>query len=422
VTQCSHCRELRKTKQVHIKCNCGDARTAKGESNSAPRKTHEPTFPGGVPEHLIPIATVSSEHGSDSEHAANPQAGSCPCNPGGRCTCATARKSKRTTVQEPPVDPSTALKHSAGHEYRRVLPKPRQNSSPVLPGRPGPVHNPSTGSGKQSQRPHIHTESLYSPYERAYDVNHSHHTPPSDHSESDVSPSLEVGPSPNHISRAPGNQGDFGWDAYPVIPVRSLCTCGDSCSCLGCFEHRGPSAFQAYQGTSNSPPCANPRYCPSCVECAVVLGHPSQQTDAPGSFDTQTSSFMDEWLRQLVEGMPADDNTLHPDTPVPNRSAQPPPGTSNCCGGNCGCQPGFCVCVGECFGECCGTWGEESDAACMSIGSTSSLPPIGLNCEWDIPVGDQSWILAEHGISSDGSSEGEMMPGVNPVGEFNWGV
>ncbi|KAF9647088.1 hypothetical protein BDM02DRAFT_3072915, partial [Thelephora ganbajun] len=22
VTQCSHCRELRKTKQVHIKCNC----------------------------------------------------------------------------------------------------------------------------------------------------------------------------------------------------------------------------------------------------------------------------------------------------------------------------------------------------------------------------------------------------------------
>jgi len=182
-----------------------------------------------------------------------------------------------------------------------------------------------------------------------------------------------------------------------------------------------PPPFR-HQGTSNSPPCANPRYCPSCVECAVVLGHPSQQTDAPGSFDTQTSSFMDEWLRQLVEGMPADDNTLHPDTPVPNRSAQPPPGTSNCCGGNCGCQPGFCVCVGECFGECCGTWGEESDAACMSIGSTSSLPPIGLNCEWDIPVGDQSWILAEHGISSDGSSEGEMMPGVNPVGEFNWGV
>ena len=34
VTQCSHCRELRKTKQVHIKCNCGDVRPGKGESGS----------------------------------------------------------------------------------------------------------------------------------------------------------------------------------------------------------------------------------------------------------------------------------------------------------------------------------------------------------------------------------------------------
>lgn len=32
VTQCFHCRELRKTKQVHIKCNCDDARHGKGES------------------------------------------------------------------------------------------------------------------------------------------------------------------------------------------------------------------------------------------------------------------------------------------------------------------------------------------------------------------------------------------------------
>lgn len=34
VTQCSHCRELRKTKQVHIKCSCGDVRPGKGESGA----------------------------------------------------------------------------------------------------------------------------------------------------------------------------------------------------------------------------------------------------------------------------------------------------------------------------------------------------------------------------------------------------
>jgi hypothetical protein len=334
-------------------------------------------------------------------NAANPKAGPCPCNPGGTCTCATVRKSKRSVGPEPPLDPS-AVKPSTGHEYRRVLPKP-PNTSPVPPSRPGPFHNPSsTASGKQSQRPHLHAES-YSPYERAYDANHSHHAS-SDHSESGVSP-LEAGPSP--MSRTPGNQGSFDWSAYPSIPVRSLCSCGDSCPCSGCFEHRGPSAIQAYQESSSSPACANPNYCTSCVECAVVLGHPSQHTPSPGSFDTQSSSFMDDWLRQLIEGLPvlpADGNTLHPDTPMPGRSTHSPP------------EPGFCVCAGECFGECRGAWRGEGDSTSMSIGPTGSLPPVGLDNGWSIPIGDQSW------IPSDGSSEGEMMPGVNPAGDFNWGV
>ena len=32
VTQCEHCRELRKTKQVHVKCTCGGAAEAAGPS------------------------------------------------------------------------------------------------------------------------------------------------------------------------------------------------------------------------------------------------------------------------------------------------------------------------------------------------------------------------------------------------------
>ena len=363
-------------------------------------------------------------------NAANPKAGPCTCNPGGKCTCATARKSKRSTGPEPPLDPSTAVvKSSAGHEYRRVLPKPQQNTSPVLPSRQGLVHHPSsTASGKQGLRPHARADSLYSPYERAYDASHCHRTPSSDHSESDASPFLDVGPSPT--SRAPGNQGGFDWGAYPTIPIRSLCSCGDSCSCLGCFEHRGPSALQAYQGSSNGPACANPRFCTSCVECAVVLGHPGQQTAAPTSFDTQASSFMDEWLRQLVEGMPTlpddgsvlDGATLHPDTPIPGRSTRSPPELSNRCGGNCGCQPGFCICIGEGFDDCHGAWNGEGDAAGMSISPTNDLPRVGLDSGWDIPVGDRSWILSEPGISSDGSSDGEMMPSVNPAGDLSWGV
>jgi len=363
-------------------------------------------------------------------NAANPKAGSCPCNPGGKCTCATSRKSKRSTGPEPPLDPSTAVKPSAGHEYRRVLPKPLlQNTSPVPPNRQGPVHHPSsTGNGKQSLHPHARAESLFSPYERAYDASHSRHTPSSDQSEPDTSPLLDVGPTPT--SRVTENQGGFDWSTYPAMPVRSLCTCGNACSCSGCFEHRGPSALQAYQGSSSTPVCANPRFCTSCVECAVVLGHPDQQAVAPGFFGTQSSSFLDEWLRQLAEGMPAlsgngdalHGSTLYPDTPVPGRPTQSPPGLPNCCGGSCGCQPEFCVCVGECLGDCNGTWRGEGDATGMSIDRTNPLPRIGLDDGWDIPAGDQSWILTEPVISSDGSSDGEMMPGVNPTGDFNWGV
>ena len=361
-------------------------------------------------------------------NAANPKAASCTCNSGGKCTCATARKSKRSTGPEPPLDPSTAVKPSAGHEYRRVLPKPHQKTSPVPPSRPGPIHPSSTVNGKQSLRPHTHTESLYNPYERTYGTNHPHHTPYSDNSESDTPPFLEVGPNPT--SRAPDNPGSFDWSIYPTIPIRSLCTCGDSCSCSGCFEHRGPSALLAYQGAPSSSACTNPRFCTSCVECAVVLGHPDQQSTASGSFNAQDSSFMDEWLRQLVEvasplpagGTTLNGVTLHSEPSVPDPSTRSPPGPPSCCGGNCGCQPGFCVCGGECFGDRRSAWRGEGDSVGVCIDPSGSMPGIGLENGWEIPGGDQSWILAEPGICSDGSSDGEMMPGVNPAGEFNWGV
>lgn len=47
VTQCEHCRELRKTKQVHVKCIC----ELKNDAN-IPKK--------GVPHHFIHLLTVSS--------------------------------------------------------------------------------------------------------------------------------------------------------------------------------------------------------------------------------------------------------------------------------------------------------------------------------------------------------------------------
>ena len=42
VTQCEHCRELRKTKQVHVKCSC----ESKAYNNSQPPSSSAPTKKG----------------------------------------------------------------------------------------------------------------------------------------------------------------------------------------------------------------------------------------------------------------------------------------------------------------------------------------------------------------------------------------
>ncbi|KIK56166.1 hypothetical protein GYMLUDRAFT_174618, partial [Collybiopsis luxurians FD-317 M1] len=71
VTQCEHCRELRKTKQVHVKCIC-----PKGEgSNIAPQWANKmlqlPAFPNGLPEALeasVAMQFLSEGISSDSEY------------------------------------------------------------------------------------------------------------------------------------------------------------------------------------------------------------------------------------------------------------------------------------------------------------------------------------------------------------------
>ncbi|KAI0797297.1 transcription factor, partial [Irpex lacteus] len=67
VTQCEHCRELRKTKQVHVKCMCGakDQPLVLNEDPSGKKVPVSATFPSGLPETLGASAAVLD--GSDSE-------------------------------------------------------------------------------------------------------------------------------------------------------------------------------------------------------------------------------------------------------------------------------------------------------------------------------------------------------------------
>lgn len=52
ITQCEHCRELRKTKQVHVKCMC-EAKDLPPDKESLPsRKKGEPVYKSSIPQEM----------------------------------------------------------------------------------------------------------------------------------------------------------------------------------------------------------------------------------------------------------------------------------------------------------------------------------------------------------------------------------
>ncbi|KAJ3811965.1 transcription factor, partial [Lentinula aff. lateritia] len=69
VTQCEQCRELRKTKQVHVKCICpkGEGSGQASNSNLKGILRSKPAFPNGLPQASIAVQHLS-EGSSDSEY------------------------------------------------------------------------------------------------------------------------------------------------------------------------------------------------------------------------------------------------------------------------------------------------------------------------------------------------------------------
>ncbi|KAJ3759965.1 transcription factor, partial [Lentinula raphanica] len=66
VTQCEQCRELRKTKQVHVKCICPKRDGSERASSGNLKGSRKPAFPNGLPQ--VSLATQHlSETSSDSE-------------------------------------------------------------------------------------------------------------------------------------------------------------------------------------------------------------------------------------------------------------------------------------------------------------------------------------------------------------------
>ncbi|KAI1790070.1 hypothetical protein LXA43DRAFT_947696 [Ganoderma leucocontextum] len=415
VTQCEHCRELRKTRQIHVKCVCeskeiteeGPAAFGSKVGTKLPARA---AFPGGLPEELLEASVASQpfSEGSDSEQSSDTTSGrGCCCKDTASCTCWTprtrtkrpAKANERRGSEARPIAPApndglsepaalVAQAHAAGN--RPVLPKP-PTDRPDSPSRTS--HNPSV---TQSARLPSHGQSFYSPYGRAYDYSHgSGYTSFGDGSASSLQHLLNAAPSPS----APFDAWPLGAEnaSFPISPASAsppVCGCGTSCACPGCMEHNGPSV-------DPNGACADPSNCVACLECNINTLAALATANPRAVFDTSGLQNVDDWLSSVPDPIlqqppifSQSQSQSQPDLRYdPSmmqayglwngalmQQAQLTATSEECCGGQCGCPPGMCQCAADRYDSASGrtlTFAVSGERAPCCGGGVSARPPLG---------------------------------------------
>ncbi|KAF8873799.1 hypothetical protein CPB84DRAFT_1753160 [Gymnopilus junonius] len=315
VTQCDHCRELRKTKQVHVKCIC----ESKAESSfqQGPKPGFEgAAFPNGLPQALeasVAFQSLTEGASSDSDHGGVRYGHQ--CKSGDPCNCVTPgpRNRRGGTVEQ---QHSSAVSGSAPDMLGRPSTQTSSRTSsqilariaelrPVLP-RPGPVHNPSTGL------PHEHVSRHYDakPYKHAI-----HGMTPQHVMQSSSYPSSgPSNPTYSYNAQAYNDQTQLlgpsqAWAQQEQNifdnGLPSLCGCGDGCACPGCVHHNRASANPSSSAYAS---CTNPDTCSTCLDCTIMSLPPSAilpPDTALSIYDSQLQNdVIDDWLRQMSANTP----------------------------------------------------------------------------------------------------------------------
>ncbi|KAF5323126.1 hypothetical protein D9611_009323 [Ephemerocybe angulata] len=349
VTQCEHCRELRKTKQVHVKCICEGrlehTPVPKGVLQAPPAPapasgwltvksicrppTHLGTkpgfesaaFPNGLPLHALETSVALPDAFSSDSDMSGGNSIACHCKDGGSCHCCVPRKS--AVAGTPHASSSKARKLTVKfetHDHEKTdlsvfgdASRIQSNTAQILariaelrPVLPRPAESPTS----MHQHPRHH-DNTFSPYERAYGI--SHHQPLHGHPHSS---------SPTNATHYNMNAGQSPVENTGFFP--SVCQCGDTCQCPGCTYHNHTilSAESAFST------CTNPGHCATCLDCTILslqntpmdtaLSIPQSSQDA-----SNNSESVDEWLRQLTSQASVSD------APFNDFSASGPSGSSS---------------------------------------------------------------------------------------------
>ncbi|KAJ3825385.1 hypothetical protein EV361DRAFT_138243 [Lentinula raphanica] len=321
VTQCEQCRELRKTKQVHVKCICpkrdGSERASSGNLKGLSKTLQKPAFPNGLPQ--VSLATQHlSETSSDSEFGS---LSSCR-HAGGNCRCSLSRRASRGSNKRDPSSSSALAESftlfpsrssdslgsldsqssSRGRlpEFRNVMSKPYG-------------HEVSSGSMSRHNL-HQHENSLYSPYGRAYDYAHPNHPdlylaqpsqssvlnqdfPPNQSERRYSNPRLSF----DNASSSLQTNERFGfpvkvedWDTFQLPPSDvSVNGSDDPCTCPTCVPQMSHSQMN----------CTQPE-CRACYDSSVYSSsqmdaHPPPPPNNLSIYNNNENGVIDAWIKQV---------------------------------------------------------------------------------------------------------------------------
>ncbi|KAI0640422.1 hypothetical protein C8Q79DRAFT_451642 [Trametes meyenii] len=452
VTQCEHCRELRKTRQIHVKCVCEGKDNGEGPSSSGlsgqgvAKVLARAAFPGGLPEGLLEASVASRplSEGSDSD-----QGRGCSCKDDTSCTCWTPRShAKRpmrpaerrgseshprsTPGEEPISQPAALVVHAHSGNNRPVLPKPPVER-PISPSHSAHTSSAPILSRGRSPSHGNHGQAFYTPYPRPLEFTRgvdSNYGPQSQ-SPSQYPPSNSGYLQSEGYSRnADTSQNSASFDDWPdgdqsmfQTPDASppLCNCGSTCACPGCLEHNGPN-------TDPTAACVNPNSCSACLECNILALTSLASDIAQPTYDPTQVPNVDDWLRQ-VASMPdfgssslTSASAFSPSSPGQldmrfdpsvaqsyrawndprTTQAFSPLAESECCGGRCQCPTGICSCPPDCCGCCQGC----SCSSCNHDSGSGRTLTFATSGERASCCGGRS-----HGDASSGSS---MTAGPSP--------
>ncbi|CAL1697351.1 unnamed protein product [Somion occarium] len=387
VSQCPQCRELRKTKKVHSRCECSTKSIEKPQVRqlTANSKRFIPILPA------LPNGLKDAMSGSSTPNVSNPGAqvstllNPCNCKDIWNCQCrssdeasssiipsngglaALARAAALCCNEELNATPKTAIVDGSSTSEEPIPSCCQAASKPIINiskrkrrGSPSPIPPPSSK----------HRGSLFPPIALPPITSHA------------ASMSSTYSPVPNFPS------------IPPLSSIAALagsgCCCGFRCTCPGCVEHRGPE-----HASKDHEDC--PDGCATCVdyeggiELPAVHSHHSTSASSSGSHDSLESrtglgttgvgigssgtNFVDSFFARAAASVPlppappqrARNGTLNPGDTTVYPSMLFASGSKHleergpafglvrlpklkCCSGRCGCPDGSCGCAKSCEG------------------------------------------------------------------------